>query len=391
MSSVFIVACHPAPLGHTYRLPLPKKLFVPLPSAFFRGSFVPLHTSPYLGDISPYLPLGDCDLPSACTCALPSVGTNKANLAQLPFPRWSVLARPLGKGTGVRLVPLGGFESELNRILVSSTISAANWHLPKQGVSNPIRPSKKTRIFYSIFIAKDMGLTDCQRQPGVFDLNSKPAGNAVNQTIICLSILPVRASRLWASGPQISLEPETWNPRPETWNFSPGGVELESNCSRPAVTLHFLRPISPMGQIVNLPYATTDGRCCSRNAEDETRNLEPGTLAPGGVELESNSARTPVNLRFLKINPSVPNPSIPIPLIPDHLRASEPQANVAHFGDTGRRSIPNHLIPNHLIPPTYLICKRITFVVKSLHQLGEIYWYLPVILVFRRAIQRREL
>ena len=174
MSSVFIVACHPAPLGHTYRLPLPKKLFFRspalgvLPGVLRSSAYIPV-----LGGYIPVLALGGLRSSKCLHLCSSKCRNEQSNLSRLPFPRWSVLARPLGKRTGVRSVPPpGGFESELNRILVSSTISAANWHLPKQGVSNPIRPSKKTRIFYSILIAKNMGLTDCQRQPGVFDLDS---------------------------------------------------------------------------------------------------------------------------------------------------------------------------------------------------------------------------
>ena len=54
-----------------------------------------------------------------------------------------------------------------------------------------------------------------------------------------------------------------------------GGVELELNCSRTAVTLRLLSPASPVGQIGNLPNATTErGRCC-RNSEHGTCSLEP--------------------------------------------------------------------------------------------------------------------
>ena len=80
--------------------------------------------------------------------------------------------------------------------------------------------------------------------------------------------------------------------------------DLDSNRSPAAVTLRFLRPIShtaiprQVGQIANLPYAVAGARRCTRSAEQETWTLEPETLAAGGVELESNWARTPVNLRF---------------------------------------------------------------------------------------------
>ena len=112
--------------------------------------------------------------------------------------------------------------------------------------------------------------------------------------------------------------------------FPWAAFELDSNRSRTAVTPRFLRPIShlrfrtPLGQIGNMPYATTDQRRRGRNPENETWNLEPSgerassdakrchhqprplrrhgapkeTLAPGGVELQSNCSRTAVTLRF---------------------------------------------------------------------------------------------
>ena len=49
---------------------------------------------------------------------------------------------------------------------------------------------------------------------------------------------------------------------------------VESNCSRTAVSLHFLRPISPVGQIANLPSTGTDRRRRGRSPEHETWNLQ---------------------------------------------------------------------------------------------------------------------
>ena len=67
-----------------------------------------------------------------------------------------------------------------------------------------------------------------------------------------------------------------------------GGVELESNCSRPAVTLRLLRPDFLVGQIANLPNAATKRGLRRRNSEHGTWKLEPESFP----QKHSNLIRT---------------------------------------------------------------------------------------------------